>query len=116
MYTSGWPKNQNRCCHRIGEPPWSASKMWAPNWRSANSIAPAAVSTGNVISTSRLVTNMFQVKIGMRNMVMPGARMVDTVATTLTRGDHAGQPGSTMPTIHRSPPTPGERTPSDSGA
>jgi len=18
MYTSGWPKNQNRCCHRIG--------------------------------------------------------------------------------------------------
>ena len=21
MYTSGWPKNQNRCCHRSGEPP-----------------------------------------------------------------------------------------------
>ena len=21
MYTSGWPKNQKRCCHRIGLPP-----------------------------------------------------------------------------------------------
>ena len=21
MYTSGWPKNQNRCCHKSGEPP-----------------------------------------------------------------------------------------------
>src|SRR4029077_2079928 len=21
MYTSGWPKNQNRCCQRSGEPP-----------------------------------------------------------------------------------------------
>ena len=21
MYTSGWPKNQNRCCHSSGEPP-----------------------------------------------------------------------------------------------
>ena len=21
MYTSGWPNNQNRCCHRIGSPP-----------------------------------------------------------------------------------------------
>ena len=30
MYTSGWPKNQNRCCHSIGAPPASASKMWAP--------------------------------------------------------------------------------------
>ena len=63
--------------------------MWAPKWRSANSIAPAAVSTGNVIRISRLTTNMFQVKTGMRNIVMPGARIVDTVAMTLTRGDHA---------------------------
>ena len=54
-----------------------ASKMWAPRWRSANSMTPAAVSTGKAMSTSTLVTSMFQVKIGMRNMRMPGARMVD---------------------------------------
>ena len=58
--------------------------MWVPKWRSANSIAPAAVSTGNAISTSKLVTNMFHVKIGMRNIVMPGARIVETVVMMLT--------------------------------
>ena len=29
------------------------------------------------MSTRTLVTSMFQVKIGMRNIVMPGARMVE---------------------------------------
>ena len=58
--------------------------MWAPRWRSAKSITPAAVSTGNAISTSTLVTSMFQVKIGIRNIVMPGARMVNMVAMMLT--------------------------------
>ena len=36
------------------------------------------------MSTSTLVTSMFQVKIGIRNIDMPGARMADTVATMLT--------------------------------
>ena len=27
MYTSGWPKNQNRCCQRSGEPP-----LWLRIW------------------------------------------------------------------------------------
>jgi len=35
MYTSGWPKNQNRCCHRMA-PPFPASKMCAPTRRSAS--------------------------------------------------------------------------------
>src|SRR5229473_8048618 len=25
MYTSGWPKNQNKCCHKSGEPPLCAT-------------------------------------------------------------------------------------------
>ena len=58
---------------------------------------------------------MFQVKIGMRNIVMPGARMVDTVATRLTAVSTPDTPSRAMPTIQRSPPRPGERTPSDSG-
>ena len=49
--------------------------------------------TGNAISTSTLTTSMFQVKIGMRNIVMPGARMVNTVATMLTAVSTPGQPG-----------------------
>ncbi len=89
--------------------------MRASNCRSKNSIAPAAVSTGNVIRMSRLVTKMFQVKIGMRNMVMPGARIVDTVAMTFSAVMTPPTPKRAMPTIQRSPPTLGERTPSDSG-
>ncbi len=34
----------------------------------------AAVSTGKAIRIKMPVTSMFQVKIGMRNIVMPGAR------------------------------------------
>jgi hypothetical protein len=33
MYTSGWPKNQNRCCQRIGEPPLATSKKCKPALR-----------------------------------------------------------------------------------
>ena len=82
----------------------AGSKMWAPRWRSANSIAPALVSIGNAISTSTLVTSMFQVKIGMRNIVMPGARIVSTVATMLTAVSTPDRPVSTTAMIHRSAP------------
>ena len=74
MYTSGWPKNQNRFCQRIGDPPPWTEKMWVPKCRSQKSMIRALVRTGNAIRIRMAVTSMFQVKIGMRNMVMPGAR------------------------------------------
>ncbi len=83
MYTSGCPKNQNRCCHSIA-PPVAASKMCAPSTRSASSTSSAAARIGNTISTRIEVTRMFQVKIGIRNMVMPGARRQMIVVTKLT--------------------------------
>ena len=83
MYTSGCPKNQNRCCHRIG-PPFAASKTCAPSFRSASSTSSAAARIGNAISTRIDVTRMFQVKIGIRNIVMPGARIVRIVVMKLT--------------------------------
>ena len=46
--------------------------MWVPKCRSQKSITSAAVSTGNAIRIKIPVTSMFQVKIGMRNIVMPG--------------------------------------------
>ena len=48
--------------------------MWVPKWRSQNNMISAAVSTGKAIRISIPVTSMFHVKIGMRNMVMPGVR------------------------------------------
>ena len=48
--------------------------MWVPKWRSAKSMISAEVSTGKAIRIRIPVTSMFQVKMGMRNIVMPGAR------------------------------------------
>ena len=58
---------------------------------------------------------MFQVKIGIRNIVMPGARMQMIVVMKLTPPRTVPSPETTRPIAHRSPPTPGERTTSDSG-
>src|SRR5699024_6509499 len=82
IYTSGCPKNQNKCCHRMA-PPFSGSKMWPPKRRSSPSPNRAAASGGNAISTSSDVISAFQVKIGTRHMVMPGARSVMIVVAIL---------------------------------
>ena len=116
MYTSGWPKNQNRFCHRIGRPPRLASKMCVPRWRSQNSRARAVVKTGKAMMASVEATSMFQTKIGIRNMVMPGARRVKIVVTMLMPDSTVAIPVRPMPMIHRSAPAPGEWTALDSGA
>ena len=51
---------------------------------------------------------MFQVKIGIRNIVMPGARRQMIVVTKLTAPRIVPKPDSARPMIHRSAPTPGE--------
>ena len=67
------------------------------------------------MSTSRLVIRVFQTKIGIRNIVMPGARMQMIVVMKLTAPRIVPRPAIHRPMIHRSPPTPGERTASESG-
>ena len=76
MYTSGWPKNQNRCCHNSGSPPPSGMKKWVPNMRSKTIMASAEVSTGRASSNRMATINSDQMVSGMRNRVMPGARML----------------------------------------
>ena len=79
-------------------------------------MAMAAVSTGNAMMTRKLVTSMFQVKIGTRNMTMPGARSPNTVVTRLMAVNIPENPVSATPMIHRSAPGPGEWIASLSGA
>ena len=67
------------------------------------------------MSTSRLVISTFQTNIGIRNIVMPGARMQMIVVMKLTAPRIEPRPAIHRPMIHRSPPTPGERTASESG-
>lgn len=47
MYTSGWPKNQNKCWYRIGSPPPDGSKNEVLKFRSVRSIVIAPASTGS---------------------------------------------------------------------
>ncbi|KAF0965093.1 hypothetical protein MLGJGCBP_01762 [Rhodococcus sp. T7] len=90
--------------------------MWAPSWRSASSASSAAVSSGNASRIRMLVMKMFQVKIGIRNIVMPGARRHTTVVIMLTPPRMVPRPETSRPTIHRSAPIPGELTAELSGA
>ncbi|SKU23073.1 Uncharacterised protein [Mycobacteroides abscessus subsp. abscessus] len=94
----------------------AGSKIWAPRWRSAARPNSAAVSSGNAISTSQLVTRMFQVKIGIRNIVIPGARIHTTVVIMFTAPRMVPTPPTARPMIHRSSPTPGLCTALESGA
>ncbi len=61
------------------------------------------------------MSSTFQVKIGMRNMVMPGARMQTIVVMKLTEPRMVPKPCIARPMIHKSLPIPGEWTVSDSG-
>jgi hypothetical protein len=62
-----------------------------------------------------LVTRHAQVKIDIRNIVMPGARRQAIVATKLTPPRMVPRPLTARPAIHRSPPAPGLCAPVDSG-
>ena len=63
-----------------------------------------------------LVTSVFQTKIGIRNIVMPGARIVKIVVTKLTAPRIVPRPAIQSPMTQRSPPMPGELTASLRGA
>lgn len=75
-----------------------------------------AASTGNASSARIEVNRTFQVKIGIRNMVIPGARRQTIVVMKLTDARVVLIPDSTRPMVQRSPPAPGEKTALFSGA
>ena len=62
------------------------------------------------------VMRTFHVKIGMRNMVMPGMRIVMMVVMKLTAPRMVPKPCMHNPKAHRSPPSPGVKVVSESGA
>ena len=84
--------------------------------RSAPSASSAEASTGKAISTRIEVTRIVQVKIGIRNIVMPGARRQMIVVMKLTAPRIVPKPPRARPKTHRSPPRPGLYDVSDSGA
>ncbi|AGP55588.1 hypothetical protein M271_20210 [Streptomyces rapamycinicus NRRL 5491] len=69
------------------------------------------MNTGKASSTRIEVNRMFQVKIGIRNMVIPGTRRHRIVAMKLTAPSVVLTPATASPMAHKSRPCPGERTP-----
>ncbi len=60
--------------------------------------------------------SVFHVKIGIRNIVMPGARIVMTVVMKFTEPRIVLKPVSAKPATQNVPPSPGVKVRSDRGA
>lgn len=64
MYTSGCPKNQNRCWYKIGSPPPAGSKKVVFRFRSVRSIVMPAAKTGRESRRSTAVIRTDQTNNG----------------------------------------------------
>src|ERR1700738_5277650 len=116
MYTSGWPKNQNRCCHKSGEPPLcatscpftttSGTKKLVPAFRSMSNKMPAEKSTPKASSPRIAVINQAQHVSGMRIIDMPLARISSVVVMKFSALINAPTQNNAMLMTHRSAPGP----------
>ena len=76
MYTSGWPKIQNRCWYSSGSPPAAGSKNSVPKLRSKNTMISATVTIGIANRVRNAITSIIHTNTGIRMSVMPGQRML----------------------------------------
>lgn len=83
MYTSGWPKNQNKCWKRIGSPPPAGSKKVVFMFRSVRSMVIAPANTGRDKRSKNAVTNTDQTNRGRRSKDIPGVRILIIVVINL---------------------------------
>lgn len=67
MYTSGWPKNQNKCWYRMGSPPPAGSKKAVFKLRSVSSIVIAPARTGKDNNKRTAVIRTAQTNKGIRS-------------------------------------------------
>src|SRR4029453_530039 len=78
MYTFGWPKIQNRCCHNSELPPRWGLKNWVPKPRSSSSSRLAMMRVVNANKIMNAITSTAHANTGIRLSVMPGARIFST--------------------------------------
>ena len=79
MYTSGCPKNQNRCWNRTGSPAPAGSKNVVLTFRSVRSIVIAPAKTGRERRSRNAVTKTDHTNKGSRSKDTPGVRIFITV-------------------------------------
>lgn len=83
MYTSGWPKNQNKCWYKIGSPPPEGSKNEVLKLRSVNNIVIAPARTGRDKRSKIAVIKTDHTNNGMRSRDIPGDRILIIVVIKL---------------------------------
>jgi len=83
IYTSGCPKNQNKCWYRIGSPPPAGSKNVVLKFRSVNNIVIAPANTGKDNKSKMAVIKTDQTNKGMESNLMQEERMFIMVVIKL---------------------------------
>lgn len=83
IYTSGWPKNQNRCWYRTGSPPPAGSKKLVLRFRSVSSIVIPPARTGRDSRRRIVVTTKDQTNRGIRSAAQPLGRILRAVVMKL---------------------------------
>lgn len=83
IYTSGWPKNQNKCWNRMGSPPPEGSKKAVLRFRSVRSMVIAPANTGRERRRRTVVMTTDQVNRGISSRRRSLTRILDTVAIKL---------------------------------
>ena len=116
MYTSGWPKIQNRCCHSSGSAPAATEKNVASNSRWKMSSTSATVITGMANSSRNWITRIIHVNTGMRISDMPFVRMFSAVTIRLMAPDCEAMPVMMRPSAQMSMPCVGENVTLEFGA
>ena len=82
-YTSGWPKNQNKCWYKIGSPPPDGSKNDVLKLRSVNNIVIAAANTGKDNNNNIAVIKTLQTNNGIIDIFKPGTLIFKIVTIKL---------------------------------
>lgn len=83
MYTSGCPKNQNKCWYNIGSPPPAGSKNVVLKLRSVSNIVIAPASTGNDNNNKNAVIKTDHTNKGKRCIDIPGVLILKIVVIKL---------------------------------
>lgn len=84
IYTSGCPKNQNKCWYRMGSPPPAGSKNEVFRFRSVSSMVIAPARTGRDSSNRTTVITTAHTNRGIRSSCIPCHRMLITVVIKFT--------------------------------
>jgi len=107
MYTSGWPKNQNKCWYRIGSPPPAGSKKEVLKLRSVSNIVIAPASTGNDNNNRIAVSKTDHTNRGINSIVIPSPFMLVMVVMKLADPRMLDTPARWREKIPRSTALPG---------